>query len=94
METENIIKAPVKSVSEGLVAVVAIASLCVLGFSMASCRVIKPYEKEYLVHPIMDDARVERLSAPYGKSVRPNERLATAGAGGGSSTSCPTCGGK
>ena len=60
----------------------------------AGCRAIKPYEKEYLVHPIMDDARVERLSAPYGKSVRPNERLAIAGAGGGSSTSCPTCGGK
>jgi hypothetical protein len=58
-----------------------------------SCRTIKPYEKEYLLHPTMDDARVERLSAPYGKSIRPNERLASA-AGGGSSYSCPTCGGK
>ena len=61
---------------------------------LAGCRSIKPYEKEYLLHPLMDDARVERLSAPYGKAVKPNERLATAGAGGGSSTSCPTCGGK
>ena len=61
---------------------------------LTGCRVIKPYEKEYLLHPIMDDARVERLSAPYGKSVRPNERLATAAGGGGASTSCPTCGGK
>lgn len=59
-----------------------------------SCRAIKPYEKEYLVHPIMDDARVERLSAPYGKTLRPNERLANAVGGGTSSTSCPTCGGK
>ena len=58
-----------------------------------SCRTIKPYEKEYLLHPTMDDARVERLSAPYGKSIRPNERLASA-AGGASSYSCPTCGGK
>jgi len=76
-------------------------TLCQLMFVVAGClscltgcRSIKPYEKEYLLHPLMDDARVERLSAPYGKSVRPNERLAIAGAGGGSSTSCPTCGGK
>jgi hypothetical protein len=59
----------------------------------SSCRAIRPYEKEYLVHPVMDDARVERVSAPYGKTKRSNERLAIAGAGGGS-TSCPTCGGK
>ena len=94
METRIIRKFCSKEVSECVVAVVTIIGLFVAGFSTASCRVIKPYEKEYLVHPIMDDARVERLSAPYGKSVRPNERLATAGAGGGSSTSCPTCGGK
>jgi hypothetical protein len=66
---------------------------CILMLSCVGCRAIKPYEKEYLVHPIMDEARVERLSAPYAKSVRPNERLATA-SGGGASTSCPTCGGK
>jgi len=67
---------------------------CLMLLSAASsCRVIKPYEKEYLLHPIMDDARVERLSAPYGKSRRPLERLAGAGGSSGS-TSCPTCGGK
>jgi len=60
---------------------------------LSSCRAIKPYEKEYLVHPIMDEGRVARLSAPYGQSVRPKERLGLAGAGGGVSTSCPTCGG-
>lgn len=63
-------------------------------YCFAGCRSIKPYEKEYLLHPLMDDARVERLSAPYGKAVKPNERLTIAGATGGSSTSCPTCGGK
>ena len=67
--------------------------LAVVLFGMSSCRSIKPYEKEYLLHPVMDDARVERLSAPYGKSRRPIERLANAGGSGGS-TSCPTCGGK
>lgn len=69
-----------------------VATFTLAGFT--SCRSIKPYEKEYLVHPIMDDASVERLSAPYGKTVRPNERLANAAGGSSSSTSCPTCGGK
>jgi hypothetical protein len=67
--------------------------LVITGLATSSCRAIKPYEKEYLVHPVMDDARVERVSAPYGKTKRANERLVIAGAGGGS-TSCPTCGGK
>lgn len=67
--------------------------LALTGLATSSCRAIRPYEKEYLVHPVMDDARVERVSAPYGKTRRSNERLAIAGAGGGS-TSCPTCGGK
>ena len=70
-----------------------VSAAILLGLSLtAGCRTIKPYEKEYLLHPTMDDARVERLSAPYGKSIRPSERLASAGAG--SSYSCPTCGGK
>jgi hypothetical protein len=62
-------------------------------FLVTSCRTIKPYEKEYLLHPTMDDSRVGRVSAPYGQSIRPNERLAVA-AGGASSYACPTCGGK
>lgn len=78
----------VKSASGSLFVILAIT-----GLATSSCRAIKPYEKEYLVHPVMDDARVERVSAPYGKTKRANERLAIAGAGGGS-TSCPTCGGK
>jgi hypothetical protein len=78
----------VKSGSGYLLVVLALGIV-----AMSSCRAIRPYEKEYLVHPVMDDARVERVSAPYGKTKRSNERLAIAGAGGGS-TSCPTCGGK
>ena len=63
------------------------------GVNLSGCRSIRPYEKEYLLHPTMDDARVERLSGPYGKTTKPLERLASS-SGGGSSTSCPTCGGK
>lgn len=55
------------------------------------CRSIKPYEKEYLVHPTMDDASVERLKGPFGQSKRSKEKLSASGAQ--SSTSCPTCGG-
>jgi hypothetical protein len=58
----------------------------------ASCATIKPYEKEYLLSPVMDDASLARL-AP--KSVAPVqgsfERLA--GSGGTQGTACPTCGG-
>jgi hypothetical protein len=63
------------------------------GLSLTSCRTIRPYEKEYLLHPTMDDARVDSLSGAYGKTKRPSERLASSGGGGGSSA-CPTCGGK
>jgi hypothetical protein len=67
--------------------------LTVSGLGLNSCRTIRPYEKEYLLHPTMDDSRVESLSGPYGKTRRPSERLAASGGGGGSSA-CPTCGGK
>jgi len=65
----------------------------VAAVSFASCAVIKPYEKEYLLNPLMDDQSVTRLEGNYTPKTRPLERLASSGASGGS-TSCPTCGGK
>lgn len=62
-------------------------------FLISNCAAIKPYEKEYLLHPLMDDASVARLEGSYVSKTKPLERLAAAGAGSGS-TSCPTCGGK
>lgn len=59
--------------------------------AVGGCRSIKPYEKEYLLHPTMDDASVERLKGPFGQARRTKEKLSSAG--GQSSTSCPTCGG-
>jgi hypothetical protein len=58
----------------------------------AGCAVVKPYEKEYLLSPLMDDASVAKLEGGYVTKTRPNERLAAGGSS--SSTSCPTCGGK
>ena len=70
---------------QGLLVLAALAS--------ASCAVIKPYEKEYLLNPLMDDSSVAKLEGGYVTKTRPNERLAAAGGSSGS-TSCPTCGGK
>ncbi len=58
-----------------------------------SCTTIKPYEKEYLLHPLMDDQASSRLEGSYTTRTRPRERLAAVGVSSGS-TSCPTCGGK
>ena len=63
----------------------------IIALHYSGCRAIKPYEKEYLLHPTMDDASVERLKGPFGQSKRSKERLSSLG--GQTSTSCPTCGG-
>ena len=57
-----------------------------------SCKSIKPYEKELLLGPLMDDASVGELSGSHVRQLGIKERLAT-GITGGSSTACPTCGG-
>ncbi len=57
------------------------------------CAVVKPYEKEYLLNPLMDDQSISKLEGSYNVKTRPKERLAAAGVSSGS-TSCPTCGGK
>lgn len=58
-----------------------------------ACETIKPYEKEYLLSPIMDDAGVSKLQAPLmSQGAAGHERLA-AGVGSSGGSSCPTCGG-
>jgi hypothetical protein len=69
-----------------------VASVLLIGLS-ASCASIKPYQKEYLLSPVMDDASIQSLQPGYAKSNGGLvERLAT-GTSGGGGTSCPTCGG-
>ena len=59
----------------------------------AGCVSVKPYEKQYLVDPTMDEVRFQSLESTFGKSVcQENEKLGE-GASGGAATSCPTCGG-
>jgi hypothetical protein len=61
---------------------------------ISGCETIKPYEKEYLLDPLMDDGGIARLKSDMrATSSARNERL-TAGAGASASgSSCPTCGG-
>jgi len=58
------------------------------------CATIKPWEKEYLLHPLMDDAGIGQLNADMLSTASGEfEKLGSAGAGSAGATSCPTCGG-
>ncbi len=75
-------------------------SLMVLGttlitaaLSISGCKTLKPYEKEYLLHPLMDEASLTQLQEEMPGVARSRyERLSSA-SGGSGATSCPTCGG-
>lgn len=69
--------------------IMIIITICLL----PSCRTLKPYEKEFLLHPLMDDAALGNLQSGMPVVARSRvERLSSA-AGGSGATSCPTCGG-
>ena len=58
------------------------------------CVGVKPWEKEYLLDPLMDDGLSAALESPLSSAVQSrNERLAGLAPGSGGATSCPTCGG-
>ncbi len=59
----------------------------------SACTTLKPYEKEYLLDPTMDDAKIGRLTSSVESLLQgQNERLGL-GLSLGGSTACPTCGG-
>ena len=60
---------------------------------VVGCETVKPYEKEYLLDPLMDDGGIARLKSDMrATSSAQKERLA-AGATASGGSSCPTCGG-
>jgi hypothetical protein len=66
----------------------------VLALGAPGCHAIRPYEKEFLLHPLMDDATVSRLDAPLMTSQAQSIEKLGGGLGAtGMGTSCPTCGG-
>jgi hypothetical protein len=65
----------------------------VFGITLTACRTLRPYEKEHLLKPSMDDARLQSLDPVYARSAAAQfERLAAGSAAGGGGSSCPTCG--
>ena len=58
------------------------------------CETIKPYEKEYLVHPLMEDDYSSRLNPQFARAcVGRFEHLSAGGPSSQGAQSCPTCGG-
>lgn len=61
---------------------------------VSGCSTLKPYEKEYLLHPAMDDQAISVFGDGSVRDARARvERLSSSVPGSGGSTSCPTCGG-
>jgi len=62
--------------------------------STYACAHVKPYEKEYLLNPLMDDGTLRSLTSDFGAvSFGAFERLSSNTLGASAATSCPTCGG-
>jgi hypothetical protein len=67
--------------------------LAVLFFGLAACETVKPYQKEYLLNPLMSDETLSSLTSDFtAATYKEFERLAKGTPGGGNATSCPTCG--
>ncbi len=69
--------------------------MCLLMATLAlsGCETIKPYEKEFLLSPLMDDAGVAGMSSSMMSSQTTGFEKLAAGATGAGGSSCPTCGG-
>ena len=70
----------------------ALILFCLIG--MSSCKTIKPYEKEYLLSPLMDEATFSPVAFDYSsRMVSKVEKLSQGAASSLGGSSCPTCGG-
>lgn len=70
-----------------------ILGLVTLSYMASGCETIKPYEKEYLLNPLMEDAGVNTLQAPLMMSATSGFEKLGGGGGASGGSSCPTCGG-
>jgi len=69
------------------------ALIAIATTALEACRTLRPYEKEHLLKPAMDDARIGSLEPAYAKAAAAQfEKLAAGTAQGGGGSSCPTCG--
>jgi hypothetical protein len=59
-----------------------------------ACSSIKPYEKEYLLDPLMSDEQLSHLNSSFFRAATAEqEHLSSGAAGTSGGSSCPTCGG-
>ena len=61
---------------------------------VCSCQSIKPYQKELLLNPTMDEKGISTVASPFAASALVGrDFLASGSPSGSASSSCPTCGG-
>jgi len=66
----------------------------IFAMSFLSCVGVKPYQKEFLVHPLMDDKGLSSLSSIFAPRITGEyEKLSAGSPSTATLTSCPTCGG-
>ena len=76
-----------------LARLVLTGSMAFAAFGIQACRSLRPYEKEHLLKPAMDDSRIEGLEPNYAKAAAAQfERMGSGANQGGGGSSCPTCG--
>jgi len=64
-----------------------------LGLILTGCKSVRPYEKEWLLSPLMDDAALQDLDPRLARDgILRFERLAGV-TGSTAGSACPTCGG-
>lgn len=62
--------------------------------ALTGCAALKPYEKEYLLNPVMDDDHLLGVDATLMNAASASfEKLGKGGSGAGGGSACPTCGG-
>ena len=72
----------------------SLSALLAAAFALAGCETLKPYEKEFLLNPAMDDSALGDVDATMMSSAaQAFEKLGKGGPGAGGGSACPTCGG-
>jgi len=83
----------ISGISNWIMRIFILGVVATASTAIHACRSLRPYEKEHLLKPAMDDGRVGALEPSYAKSSASQfEKLAAGSAQGGGGSSCPTCG--
>ena len=76
-----------------------LARICAVGMfavtlaALGGCTTLKPWEKEHLLHPLMDDASLQSLNSPFRTAAAAKFEKLAGVSGSSQGGACPTCGG-